>query len=57
MFRMTFNTNNDAFSEYCEEMVARILRDVADSIESGINEGSIRDFNGNTIGSYLLEVE
>lgn len=35
-----------------EEEVARILRNVADRIESGQDAGVLMDINGNRVGKY-----
>lgn len=41
------------------EEVARILRDLADRVEDGGNYFSLRDYNGNTVGSaeYRMQDE
>jgi hypothetical protein len=57
-FWTSFNTRNAAFEDegHATE-TARILRDIADRIEDGDFAGPVRDVNGNTIGSYLLDDE
>lgn len=52
---LDLNSNNAAFEDSGEFEVARILRDVADRIESGSTEGRLRDVNGNNVGSWFLE--
>lgn len=56
-FQITMDTSNAAFTEndMCE--VARILRDVATSLESGSENGKCRDINGNTVGTWQLKTE
>ena len=46
-------TVNDAFSEYPELEIARILQDLAHKIENGQQPERIRDINGNTIGRVI----
>lgn len=49
-----FNMENDAFQEEARNHeAARILRKIADNIESGIQdeETIVRDVNGNTVGT------
>lgn len=51
--KIEFKTGNEAFSgDSFDFEVARILRDVASKIETGVTEGIIRDVNGNTIGTF-----
>jgi len=46
------NSSNDAFKETSEnEELARILRDMADKLEMGINSRKLMDINGNKVGS------
>lgn len=47
--------NNAAFEDDPREEVVRILREAADQIEYGRNEGSLRDYNGNVVGNYYVE--
>lgn len=51
-FVVSFDTDNAAFEDYSGE-IARILRAVADKVENGVLRGTILDFNGNGIGSYM----
>ena len=51
-----FNTDNSAFTEAFEYQVNKILEDVKISITADNLSGkTIRDFNGNTIGSFKVE--
>ena len=53
MFKLTFRTDNAAFSDYPELEIARILRETADRVEAGhAGLGHIHDFNGNTVGNF-----
>lgn len=47
---LTIEANNDAFHDSKEQEVARILRELADKIESGADEVILRDINGNRVG-------
>lgn len=52
MFTLRINTDNAAFDggDLCE--VARILRQVADKLDRGHENGTCRDCNGNDVGSF-----
>ena len=56
MFKAEFSTNNAAFDDMPATESARILRQIADNIESGaqLGGGAIRDANGNTVGHWEL---
>jgi len=56
-FTLTFSTDGDAFWTDGDREVARILRDLATKIEAeGAHPQSrtVRDINGNTVGTYQL---
>ncbi len=59
MVKIKFATGNAAFENFQEE-IARVLRELASSIETNVDcdeqdqEISIRDINGNTIGSAVI---
>ena len=57
-FSMAVNSDNDAFVDCPSFETARILREVADDIEAAsmYSEGNCVDVNGNTVGSFLFEV-
>ncbi len=55
---ININTTNQIFVEQGEQELARILRELADGIESGAidEQGTIiRDLNGNRIGTLTTE--
>lgn len=52
MFKMQFETANEAFDEVTYDEVARILRSVANHVAD--EGGTIMDINGYTIGSWVL---
>lgn len=56
-FTVKFDTDNAAFEdEQGETEIARILRDIADRVESGEYCGkfqTIRDLNGNDVGRFV----
>lgn len=62
MFRARIVTGGAAFHSEEKEMdnyernaeVARILRDVADRIESGEEYGTCMDINGNAVGDWKI---
>lgn len=58
MVKIEFKTGNSAFSDGNMELeIARILKKIAYQIESGYDNDKIRDFNGNTIGSWEITEE
>ncbi len=62
MFKLTIETDNAAFayddgSPNAYDEIARILADLATRLPSAgspISHGSLRDVNGNTVGSWKL---
>lgn len=59
MFTLKIKTDNAAFIESsapCDE-VARILVEVADKLRAGQERGLCRDSNGNTVGTFTLDLE
>ena len=54
-FRVKIRCNNDAFvaGKRCNE-IARILRDLAKHVENGYTTATMRDINGNVVGSAHL---
>ena len=49
---LTIDTGNAAFDDGNREAeVARILREAADKIEAGYEDFTLRDYNGNKVGS------
>ena len=53
MFELKFKTGNDAFNEYPEMEIKRILEEVATEVENMRDHGSIRDINGNKVGEWI----
>ncbi len=55
--KITLTTDNAAFDGDCAGEVARILRELAERIESqglmGGEEHGLRDINGNTVGRFI----
>ena len=52
-FTLTLTCDNAAFEDRPSEEIARILRAAASRIEATDElRGSLRDINGNTVGSY-----
>jgi hypothetical protein len=53
MFKLEIETGN---AEMCElEHVAGAVREIAEEIAAGTQEGPVRDANGNTVGSFELD--
>ena len=58
MLNVDLATGNDAFADDLAGEAARILRDLADLVESGGATGlfqSVLDANGNVIGTFRLK--
>jgi len=52
-FTVSIDTGNDAFEGDRDREIARILRKLADRLEScNPGEGPLYDVNGNTVGSW-----
>lgn len=55
-FSLEIRTDNDAFTDGNDKAeCARILRQVADSLERGTRGAPLFDFNGNRVGRFDLE--
>lgn len=57
-FTVVIDCNNDAFGDCLDFEVTRILRDIADKIESSGLSGfyeTIRDVNGNDVGRFAIK--
>lgn len=51
-FEVKMDCDNEAFQGGSEEVV-RLLREIANRISAdGAAEGGLRDYNGNSVGSY-----
>lgn len=46
------NYDNAAMADASTEETARILEDVARKVHEGYTSGSVRDSNGNSVGSF-----
>lgn len=53
--KVEFETDNSDFDGNLEGMTSDILAEIAGNIRDGIRAGTIRDTDGNCIGSYLLK--
>ena len=51
-FTLNIDCENLAFEDDVAPELARLLREIADRIESGSMAGNIRDINGNRVGSF-----
>lgn len=55
MFKMQIETDNAAFQDGAAGAeTARILRLIADRLESGSTSGVALDYNGNKVGAWAL---
>ena len=55
-FKLTINTDNAAFDDDMEAELARILTDIAQALRDygPWAGGTIRDINGNPVGTYTI---
>lgn len=53
-FILTMHTDNDAFRPNASNETARLLREIAEQIEGGLDGKRILDINGNTIGEWFF---
>lgn len=51
MLSVEISQENAAFADCCELETARILRNLADKVESGVEDCAIMDANGNRVGT------
>lgn len=56
MFTLSFKTDNAAFDDDPTPEIARILREIAQKVDAGIDEGAVYDINGNRIGDFKRKV-
>ena len=56
-FELNFSSGNAAFEESPELEVQSILQHVQDCIRDGTYDGIVKDYNGNSIGTWSLGVE
>ncbi len=54
MFKIEFETENDAFAPVVTIEIRRLLRQVSDRVDDGQTEGTLADRNGNTVGRFSL---
>ena len=57
MFKLEIETTNSAFDPYPSEEVARLLEIAAHRVSAGEDSGSLRDYNGNKVGSFKFTPE
>lgn len=54
MFNVSFRTKGSSFGETGDLETARLLRKIADEVESGNRQENIYDMNGNKIGIWYF---
>ena len=55
MFTLKIKTSNAAFQDCSGVEIARILRELADTVQEREHiAGNVMDYNGNTVGAYQL---
>lgn len=56
-FTLKIESDNAAMVDNTRAEVARILEEVARRVYEGVAVGSVRDANGNKVGSFVLDAE
>jgi len=56
-FQLMLGTVNQAFTCGATTELARILREIANQIEVGIQDGIARDRHGRVVGCFSLELD
>jgi hypothetical protein len=56
-FSLNLNIDNAAFGEDRSLEIARILREAADKLEAGSTGSQLRDFNGNRVGQFVIDID
>lgn len=51
-FKLSINCDNAAFEDDASTEIARILRETAEKLENGREDGRCVDYNGNVVGSF-----
>lgn len=54
MFTVKINTDNAAYADSPEYEIASNLEAIVEDLEFGFRSGSVRDRNGNTVGSWEI---
>lgn len=54
-FTLSINMDNAAFKNIPEMVLADMLEKVGQRIERGATFGSIKDFNGNKVGTFDID--
>ena len=62
MVNISFDTDNDSFSNLGFQAIAKILKNIAENISDNSNDSiledkRIRDENGNVIGTYSMSID
>lgn len=54
MFTVKINTDNAAYTDSPEYEIASNLEAIVEDLKFGFHSGSVRDRNGNTVGSWEI---
>jgi stress response protein SCP2 len=55
IFVVSINCDNVAFEgDGCDEQIAVNLQQIAEHVATGSTQGTVRDYNGNTVGKYFF---
>ena len=52
--KIEFKTSGQAFEDYGDTEVERVLEEIIKKVKGGYTEGKILDINGNSIGKWSL---
>lgn len=56
MFKLEIETDNDAFQEYGEQELRRILQEIDKQLYYGITHDTVLDINGNVVGHWKYNI-
>lgn len=56
-FTIDLSSGNDAVVSDPQAAIKRVLEDISSLVESGHDEGNIRDLNGNKIGAWFFDID
>jgi hypothetical protein len=57
MFKVEFETGNAAFEDDFMFEIESIFEDIVEAVSNGMEDGPIRDSNGNTVGKWSKKAE
>ena len=56
-FNLDINSGTQAVVDDYQFEIGKVLQDIQRTLESGYDQGMVRDTNGNRIGTWKLDIE